>query len=401
MKSLSVLSIKKIGKQKSYDITVDNKYHNFLLGDGVVSGNCHSMAYSAIAYRTAYLKANYPREFMTCLLTVDSGDSDKIFRQITECRKMSIPVLPPDVNQSGESFTLTDEGIRFGLGDLKNVGKAAHGIVGRTTDLATIEDVLEILGTNRNKRVFDGLVQSGALDKLIPNRRSAFLMGEKILTQYRKNKTIPEIPEVDEWSPTEKLHNERKVMGFYISGHPADQVSISGRSSIGTIEASEEEVMIVGAIHNLELKNSKKGDQFAAFTIEDQDGVIKAFCWPKVYKTYGSSLDGMTARIFRGFVQEDERGKIFIVNSIEEPYVAAGKPKHITIALTKRNFKPEKMKKIYEFITNNPGESLVDLRLTTENGSAIFRLPEGISGFDDVILKLEKVSGKNTVTIDS
>ncbi|MFM6516473.1 MAG: trans-splicing intein-formed DNA polymerase III subunit alpha C-terminal partner DnaE-C, partial [Microcystis panniformis] len=222
--------------------------HNFLLDKSYISSNCfnksHSVAYGYVTYQTAYLKANFPVEYMAALLSSVSGDQDKVQRYIANCRSMGIQVLPPDVNSSGEDFTPRGQQILFGLAAIKNLGAGpiaailqARQVGGAFTSLADLCSRLD--SRSLNKKALEALIQTGALDLLEPNRHQ--LMHDLDITMEwasRRAKelasgqgnlfdffgessntktfdTAPTTTRVQDYSSQEKLRMEKELLGFY------------------------------------------------------------------------------------------------------------------------------------------------------------------------------------------
>ena len=204
----------------------------------------HATCYSIVAYQTAFLKAHYPDAFMAANLTSEMSNSDRIVILIDECRRMGISVLPPDVNTGMADFIVCDEGIRFGLGAIKNVGRGAiESIIQTREEKGSFRSVFEFCERVNmrqvNKKVLESLIQVGAMDSLEGTRAQkmavlANAMQIATSTQQRLERgqtTIfgedesagslyPDLPEVEAWTQAEKLRREKELAGFYISGHP-------------------------------------------------------------------------------------------------------------------------------------------------------------------------------------
>ena len=207
----------------------------------------HSAAYGLVSYWTAYLKANYPAEYMAALLTSVRDDKDKSAIYLNECRRMKIQVLPPDVNESASNFTPVGNDIRFGLTAIRNVGSnVVDGIVaareekGRYADFNDFMDKVPALVCN--KRVIESLIKAGAFDDLKHQRRALVAIHESAVDQYvdiKRNEAIGQdslfggldddgggfgisvtIPDIDEWDKMTLLGHEREMLGLYVSDHP-------------------------------------------------------------------------------------------------------------------------------------------------------------------------------------
>jgi DNA polymerase-3 subunit alpha len=224
--------------------TADKVFAAVEVFSGYGFNRSHSAPYSEVAYKNAYLKANYPKEYMAASLTIARNNTDTLTVLLDECRRMEIPVLPPDINQSTLNFTPTDEDIRYGLAAIKNVGEgAAQSMVdtriadGSFTTLFEFCERIDLRAVNR--RVVESLIAAGALDGLEGHRaqkmealESAFKAASKAQEAREKGQISLfdgggsselerwDLPEVAEWSEREKLAKERDLLGFYISSHP-------------------------------------------------------------------------------------------------------------------------------------------------------------------------------------
>ena len=210
----------------------------------------HSTAYALITYQTAYLKANHPREYMAALLTTESGNHDKLARYIGHCRQLGVEVLAPDVNQSARDFTVVEEGIRFGLAGVKNVGDGAIESIlqARAQEDGPYEDIFDfaarIDGRRVNRRVVESLVKCGAFDSLHPNRNAVWsgldVALEAGAAQQRdreigqeslfggpagRARADPVAARRAVWTDRQRLEYENEVLGFYVTGHPLAAVT--------------------------------------------------------------------------------------------------------------------------------------------------------------------------------
>lgn len=308
----------------------------------------HSVAYALVSFQTAYMKAHYPVEFMAALMTFEMSDSDKTLKNLTECRKTGIAILPPDICASGASFRVEDGGIRYGLEAVKGVGeKAVQSVLAerdKVGEFKSFEDFIERLDLRAvNKKVIDSFVKCGAFDKFGVTRRelSEGLDANLALAQARQRDVasaqmslfsakggVPPLKlrfmALSEWSSKVKLAFEKEVLGFYISGHPlerfVDDVRRLGlRSTVQVREGGpKDKVSIGGMISALKLKNTKKGDRYASFTFEDFSGTIESVMWPDTYQQYHQVLAGDEPVIIHGRADITEERATIIVEKIEE-----------------------------------------------------------------------------------
>ena len=281
----------------------------------------HSAAYALISYQTAYLKAHYPVEFMAALLTSETGDTDKVIKNLAECREKSIEVLPPDINESYADFAALGEKIRFGLTAVKNVGEKAVEIILQSREreggFKSIFDFCRRVDlTAVNKRVLESLIKCGAFDstgfsraRMLGALDDAMRAGQS----HQKNKESNQIdlfgssdsgaassggnggrhdvyPMVDDWSAQQQLAFEKESVGFYITGHPLDKYEgrLSRLTSGSIAELKENpvsgEVKAGGVVNAMRLRNTKKGERYASFQLEDRTGFIEVIVWPDTYR---------------------------------------------------------------------------------------------------------------------
>ena len=271
----------------------------------------HTAAYALVSFQTAYLKAHYGVEFMAALMTHDMEDTDKTFKNFNECRKQGIAVLPPNINESLASFTVRQGKILFGLEAVKGTGqKAVEAILRAKEDgpFKDLEDLISRVDLNSvNKRVFENMIKSGGFDFSKVSRREMSERLEDLLKVYASRKDVdpnqmnlfgtsspkPVVARravtVPEWPVNQKLSFEREALGFYISGHPLEKFKWDlkrlGALSTADVKVKKaKEVRVGGVITALKLKNTKKGDRYASFALEDWLGTIDSLVWPDTYR---------------------------------------------------------------------------------------------------------------------
>lgn len=277
----------------------------------------HSAAYALISFQTAYLKAHYGVEFMAALMSHEMEDSDKTFKNFNECRKQGIKVMPPDVNESGTSFTVKQGYIRFGLAAVKGMGEKVVDLICEGRDLkgrfASLDDfVAKVDPKVCNKRVIENLVKAGAFDFSKVSRREMCERADDIVRIYQpraedarqlslfSGSSKPSTPAwkpagLAEWPVNQKLSFEREALGFFISGHPlekfrSDLKRFGALSTTDVRQGGKREVRVGGVVSALKLKNTKKGDRYASLMLEDWLGAIEALVWPDTYKQYSHIL---------------------------------------------------------------------------------------------------------------
>jgi DNA polymerase III subunit alpha len=285
----------------------------------------HSAAYSVVAYRTAFLKANYPAEYMAAVLTNNVSDIKKITTFMEECQRQNIPVFGPDVNESAFNFVVNDKGeIRFGLGAVKGVGEGAvESIVEERAKNGPYQNIFDFMRRINlravNKRVLESLAMAGAFDCFEGVHRAQFFHfdeegGPTFIDKLTKYTNIllsqenssqmnlfgesdeasipdPEMPDCPRWEKLEMLKKEKEVTGMYISGHPLDNFKIQINSfcshSIANLESLEQlknrEVSFAGIIVSSVHKVAKNGKPFGSFVIEDYTDSISLMLFSEDY----------------------------------------------------------------------------------------------------------------------
>lgn len=275
----------------------------------------HSVAYAFLCYQTAYLKSNYPEEYMCALLTSEVDNLDKISLYIRECKRMGIPVLPPDVNKSDVFFSIEDKSIRFGLSVIKNVGMGVcELIVSEREKNGPYKDIFDFccrLNPRQiNKRVLENLIKAGAMDSFGLNRQSLFemipkaieeghlvskerssgqisLFGEMPITSLNSN-ISKNIAKKNEWTLLQKLSYEKEVIGIYISGHPLEQYENilkiwATPKDVAERKNEGEDIIIGGIISTIKYHNAAKG-RMAFVKIENTEHEYEVTCFSDIYE---------------------------------------------------------------------------------------------------------------------
>lgn len=307
----------------------------------------HSAAYALISYQTAYLKAHYNVEFMAALMSHEMDDSDKTLKNLNECRQQEITVLPPDVNSSLADFSVSKGSIRYGLSAVKGIGeKAVQAVIEARTEGGRFED-LEDFATRVdlravNRRCAESLVKCGAFDcteytraDLADRLEDVLKAGQSIQRDAETNQvslfgaisdmsTVPRRPKrLPEWPVNKKLAFEREALGFYISGHPLTKfrriIQHMGAKTTLEVRALENRSMakIGGVITALRLKNTRRGDRYATFLLEDSFGSIESIVWPDVYSKVAHLIVADDPVVVCGRVDASDERVNYIVDSIE------------------------------------------------------------------------------------
>jgi len=413
----------------------------------------HSAAYALIAYQTAYLKAHYPVEFLAALLTCDMDSTDKVIKNITDCREQGIEVLPPDINKSGLSFTVVDKSMRFGLGAVKNVGVGAiEAILEAREDgpFTGLYDFCERVDLRRvNKRVIESLIKCGAFDSTgatraaqIEGLEAATNLGLRIQQErasaqvslfgtdevIKINGSGGKLPNLPEWHDKEKLAYEKEALGFLITGHPLDRY-ISDIKRLSCIDISNlsdladgSEVRICGIVSALKEITTKKGDRMGFVTIEDLSGSVEVTVFSDIYTSAVALLKSDDPLLVTGKLEKGEKGAKILVQAQKEggsewqqkQRGPAGDIRHmhdVRAETTKKVFftlrmdttPAEQLNGLKEIIERHRGPvpSFIQFVIPTRS-RATLPLPENmaVQASDELRLEVERLFGYNAASFE-
>jgi DNA polymerase-3 subunit alpha len=295
----------------------------------------HSAAYALLAYQTAYLKSHYPNYFLAAVLTSERGSQDKVVKYIHECREMSIPILPPDVNVSDVFFTPSATGIRFGLAAIKNVGESAIASMSAQKPFKSLFDFCERVDSRTvNKRVIESLIKAGAFDSVSTARALMYNNIDRAMDWGQRKQREREVGQgglfgalgmaggsdgeehvmdpAEEWNEGLKLKHEKETLGFYITGHPlrkyAEQVKAYGNATTSMLpeKPSGFEVSIGGIVSSLRVARTKKGDAMGVIMLEDWEGIVEVVVFPDTYAKTQRLLEADAPLIVKGKLDNDE-----------------------------------------------------------------------------------------------
>jgi len=330
----------------------------------------HSTAYAFLAYQTAYLKANYPWHFAAALLTIEAQNTDKLALYLGECRDRGIPVLPPDINESQLRFTVTPQGVRFGLTAIKNVGEGAiesllavRATQGRIRSLDSLCADLDLRLVN--KRVFESLTKAGAFDSfaretayealpsaaLRPRLLAAVDTACEYGTRLQRDRNDGQaqlfgaveeeaassatngtgglsLPAAAPWTESDQLRYEKETIGLYLSGHPVDRYAQALRNfgaktvadlaeaqpapesadgwGPGGRKPMEADTSVGGIVAACRQLKTRKGDRMAVFTLEDAVGGVEIVVFPEAYQRAAALIETGTLVLVRGKLERDD-----------------------------------------------------------------------------------------------
>jgi DNA polymerase-3 subunit alpha len=397
--------------ERGYSMDAVTTLWNILLPFSDYAFNkAHSAAYGVVSYWTAYLKANYPTEYMAALLTSVRDDKDKSALYLGECRHMGITVLPPDVNSSAANFRAVGKDIRFGLAAVRNVGaNVVDAIVeARETKGAftSFTDFLDkVPAVVCNKRTIESLIKAGAFDSLHPSRRALLLIHEQavdaVVGVKRKEaegqfdlfadvggddvSVTVEVPDVPDWDKKQRLAFEREMLGLYVSDHPLSGLehvlASAADCSIATLLADETRaegsmVTVCGLITSLQRKMSKNGNPWAAVTLEDIDGSIEVMFFGETYLSYATMLAEDAVVTIRGRVRRRDETIQLQAVEVSIPDVSAADSRPVTITMPVSRCTPPVVERLREILTAHPGVTQVNLRLVQPGRATVMRLED-------------------------
>ena len=395
----------------------------------------HSAAYSLIAYQTAYLKANFPTEFMTANLSNEMGNTDKIVMLIDDCRKLHITVLPPDVNESGLGFTCLGNEIRFGMEAIKNVGEnAVKEIINSRNKVKRFKNLFHFCESVDlhvvSRKTLESLILAGTLDSLHENRKQIFNSVEMVI-QYAQNaqeiKTlgqeslfgssvtskkeiniIPSLTDVGEdWVFSERLSKEKSVLGFYLSAHPLDnyknEIKSYNNIHLGLPDElqSVNEVKLFGIVTDIRTKIDKKGNTMAFFTIEGFTGKGECIIFSDAFTKYNKliNVDSIIGITGKG---ESAGDKIKIIVETVYPINKINCDRYINIDIIPEVLKHNDIVNAKKVIEKYPGKCQLFFNVAnnSSSGNQVYRAKKFLVNPTNKLLEeLQLIFGEEQVKI--
>ncbi len=351
-----IVSITPAGEARTFDLEIADT-HNFVANDIIVH-NSHSVAYSVLSYHTAWLKTHYPAEFMAALLSAQIGKTEEVIKYIAEAREMGLEVLAPDVNESNWRFTVVEnKRVRFGLGAIRNVGQGAiDSLLAARLDgpFTSLHDLCARVDLRLcNRRFFEALISAGACDGLGGHRAqlqagldaalneaslrqdeaaagqvSLFgdMFGDSSGAQGDVNSPAPAtLPNVGEWTETERLQKEKDLLGFYISGHPLDpfrtECELFTSHTVAELGTWTDQAVTIGVVvTSIKRQVSKRsGQEFARLTVEDFSGSSEILVFPEAWAAIGDRVRADIPLLIKGSYSrrdQDVEDPTFIVDGV-------------------------------------------------------------------------------------
>ncbi len=344
----------------------------------------HSAAYALVAYQTAYLKANYPVQFMAALLTLDKDNTDKVVNYVDKCRQMGIEVLPPDIRISKERFTVHENSIRFALGAVKGVGDSALQSIMENRQRESIEtyfDFFEKIDLRKiNKKVVEQLVKAGAFDFTGDSRRGMFeaaegllAWGQRLQKEASGGQTSLFAGEVSaqctieigerEWERKQLLGFEKETLGIFVSGHPLeayrDLLRKHASCDVGSLAKMSEgnEAIIGGLVNAMRKITTAKGDMMAFLTIEDFHGMAEVVAFPRSYEKYRELIEEDRLLVIKGKVQmRNDKPNILVQEMWDLTEWESKKVRSCVVKFSSEEVNEELLHRLLEHLQLNRGE---------------------------------------------
>jgi DNA polymerase III subunit alpha len=372
----------------------------------------HTAGYGLVSYWTGYLKANYPAEYMAGLLTSVGDDKDKMALYLSECRRMGIQVLPPDVNQSAGPFTPVGSDIRFGLAAVRNVGtNVVEAIVRCRKEKGEYADFYDFLSkvdqVACNKKMVESLIKAGAFDSMGHTRKGLLAVHAEAIDAYADVKRNEAAGQFDlfgafgedsgtsatvampaigdsEWDKRDKLAFEREMLGLYVSDHPlAGLEHVLGPAADTSIASLAEEggvpdgqvVTLAGILSGVQRRITKQGRAWASATLEDLAGGVETLFFPNTYELVGQYIAEDAIVVVKGRVDRRDDTPRIMAMDLSMPDVSnASATKPVTLTLPVTRCTPPLIEQLKEVLAIHPGDSEVHVKLLNGSRTTVLRL---------------------------
>nr|MDJ0788114.1 DNA polymerase III subunit alpha [Myxococcota bacterium] len=400
----------------------------------------HSTAYALITYQTAWLKANYPREFLAALMSIEAGNHDKLARYIAHARERKIDVLGPCVNESESDFTPVAEGIRFGLSGVKNVGQGAiESVLAVRKDDGEFKSLWDF--TNRvdarkvNRRVVESLVKCGAFDSVSPERSRLWAGLDTALESGAKAQrdrevgqeslfgeltgvetSEPALPDAAPWADQEKLSYEKEVLGFYVTGHPLQAFApllgkLADTSATTAAEKVGRDVRVGGVLTTLRETRTRRGQAMGFGTLEDLEGVFELVIFPEAYaqsrellrRGLGDETEGRPVPLLvSGTLESAEPAKILIreIHELERAEESLAAQLHIQLQADEAS--RDRLSALKSVLGAHPGDCAVQVHLFIPGESeTVLALPgrRGVDASEALMKDLDGLFGRRVAEL--
>ena len=386
----------------------------------------HSAGYGVVSYWTAYLKANYPTEYMAALLTSVRDDKDKSALYLSECRRMGIKVLPPDVNESDAEYTPRGVDIRFGLAAIRNVGEGVVASIKKSrTERGRFESFGDFLAKVDvqvcNKKTIESLIKAGAFDSFSVPRKGLMAVHLEAIDSVMESKRAEAIGQFDlfggetvsqasgvdldvpmgEWEKSLLLSYEREMLGLYVSDHPllgiehvlrtATDMSIS--QLLDDSAAQDQMVTIGGLITGIQRKVTRQGAPWAIVTIEDLEGSLEALFFSNTYTQYALSLTEDRVVVIRG--RADRRDDLLRFTALEMtiPDISNAPTGPLSLTMPIAQCTPPIIERLKEILRTHPGNREVHLHLDDLGKTTVMKLGSRVTASPSLSADLKSILG--------
>jgi len=392
----------------------------------------HSAGYGLVSYWTAYLKANYPTEYMAALLTSVRDDKDKSALYLSECRRMGIKVLPPDVNESNVEYTPRGSDIRFGLAAIRNVGEGVVNLIkqareekGRFTSFGDF--LAKVDGSVCNKKTIESLIKGGAFDSLGATRKGLMAIHLSAIDSVSESKRAEAIGQFDlfgghtesgitaveldipteEWDKATLLNYEREMLGLYVSDHPLLGVEgvLRSNSDISISELADEEngtdrmVTIAGLITGVQRKVSRQGASWAIVTVEDLEGALDVMFFSNTYNQYAMGLVEDRVVKIRGRVDWREDQLRFTAMELHPIDLSTGPVGPFTLSVAANQLTPPVIERIKETLRSHPGKREVQMIVSDRGKMTTHKLGFQVTSSPSLHADLKAILGPDCVRV--
>jgi DNA polymerase-3 subunit alpha len=381
---------------------------------GYAFNKSHAAGYGLVSFWTAYLKANYPAEYMAGLLTSVADDKDKAAIYLADCRRLGITVLPPDVNESQQNFSAVGGDIRFGLAAVRNVGTGVvASILAAREEKSNFTSFSDYLGkinvTACNKKVTESLIKAGAFDSLGHARKGLFLVHADAVDAVLGTKKAEAVGQFDlfgdsggdgggvtddafavkvpdeEWDTKHKLALEREMLGLYVSGHPLNGVEhvISAQTDTSISSLLEgnvkdgAQIVIGGIISAVTRRVNKKGESYAVVQIEDMVGGVEVYFFPRAYQAYGMDIASDAVVLVKARVNLRDDSMMISANDLAVPDLSqVGVAKPVSLTMPTRLCTADRVSALKQVLVRHPGTADVHVRLTSGSKATVLKLDD-------------------------
>ncbi|MEO7124415.1 MAG: DNA polymerase III subunit alpha [Lacisediminihabitans sp.] len=396
---------------------------------GYAFNKAHSAGYGVLSYWTAYLKANFPAEYMAALLTSVGDSKDKLALYLSECRRMGIHVLAPDVNESSGDFTAVNGDIRFGLGAIRNVGSNVVDAIRVSREekgrFSAFHDFLRKVPIQvSNKRTIESLIKAGAFDQMEGTRRALLEIHEDAVDSAVKDKRAeaqgqvgfdfdnlwdePEqerkVPERPEWAKRDKLAFEREMLGLYVSDHPLagleTQLAKHASTSIsallnGDVAGDGETVTIAGLITSVQHRIARNsGNQYGMITVEDFGAEITVMFMGKTYQEFSPALSNDAVVVVRGRVSLRDDGMNLHAVSMFTPDIGQSLGSGpLMISMPELRATTDVVTSLNDVLIRHSGDTEVRLKLVKGESARMFEIPYPVTVSADLYGELKSLLG--------